>query len=457
MTEEKRTRRSEPITKRTAKNGAVSYEFRADLGVKADGTRDRRRFTYRTLAEARKEYRRITTEVASGTYSKPTTITVDEACAAWLAGRRGIRAVTLRGYTNDLKPVRRFLGGKKLQQLTKDDGDALVSWMLTEGRQSVSHLQPESLAGQIVALVGRHPDGITSSEISAAFPGQDTATRLSDLAKRGQITRLRRAVYGPASQATEETREPAGVKPVTVRATLTAFTMVVKSYVDQGVLPRNVVALVERPADAIEESDDAARTAKSWTLAEAEAFRAAVADHRLFACWLLSIYGMRRSEVLGLKWSAIDGDVLRVRRGRVALDAGVTDEGLPKSRRSWRDLPLPADVVAALGALKRRQRAEALALGVPWDEDRLVATREDGTPVPPEWWTDEFHRIRERAGLRRIQLKGLRNTSVSLMLDRGHPVHVVAAWHGHDPSMSLSIYADAKADELRAAGGSLFG
>ena len=62
-----------------------------------------------------------------------------------------------------------------------------------------------------------------------------------------------------------------------------------------------------------------------------------------------------------------------------------------------------------------------------------------------------------RARLRRIKLHDLRNTSVSLMLDQAIPVHIVAAWHGHDPAVSLSIYADAKADELRAAGASLFG
>ena len=68
-----------------------------------------------------------------------------------------------------------------------------------------------------------------------------------------------------------------------------------------------------------------------------------------------------------------------------------------------------------------------------------------------------FRSERERAGLRRIHLKALRNTSVSLMLDQRHPVHIVAAWHGHDPAVSLSIYSDAKADELRAAGAALFG
>lgn len=84
----KRTRRAEPISKRVAKNGTVSYEFRADLGAKPDGSRDRRRFTYRTLAEARKELRRITSEVATGTYHRPTSVTVDEACDEWLNGRR---------------------------------------------------------------------------------------------------------------------------------------------------------------------------------------------------------------------------------------------------------------------------------------------------------------------------------------------------------------------------------
>lgn len=46
--------------------------------------------------------------------------------------------MTLQGYTHDLAAVRRFLGSKKLQQLTKADGDALVDWMLTEGRSSRS-------------------------------------------------------------------------------------------------------------------------------------------------------------------------------------------------------------------------------------------------------------------------------------------------------------------------------
>lgn len=235
---------------------------------------------------------------------------------------------------------------------------------------------------------------------------------------------------------------------------------------DQGVLARNVIALVERPKDA--DPDDAAPlaenfpgtepTAKSWTLAEVLQFRDVVRGHRLYACWLLSCYGLRRSEVLGLRWNAVDLDTgtLSVRRGRVAVGSQAI-EGAPKSRRSRRDLPLPADVTEALRALRHRQQTEAIELGRGWSDDRLVAVHEDGTPLRPESYTDEFQRLRTRAGLSRIKLHGLRNTSVTLMLDQGHPPHIVAGWHGHDPAVALSIYSDVKADELRAVGASLFG
>jgi site-specific recombinase XerD len=99
----------------------------------------------------------------------------------------------------------------------------------------------------------------------------------------------------------------------------------------------------------------------------------------------------------------------------------------------------------------------AKAFGIPWSNNRLIAVREDGSPIRHEWYSDEFQHLRERAGLRRIHLKGLRNTSVSLMLAGGLPVHVVAAWHGHDPAVSLSIYSDAQREDLRTAGATLFG
>lgn len=471
----RRSPRAEPITRRVAKNGAVSYEFRTVVGVKPNGSPERQRFSYRTLAEARKELRKITTQVAAGTYAKRIELTVDEACDEWLSGRRGIRKVTVYSYENDLKPVCRFLGGRRLQQLTKSDGDALVEWMLTKARTSPRHYLPNSLASRVETLLGDYPEGVAAAQLVAAFPGADVYSCLHALAATGRATRLKRGVYAPVpgGEGTAGEATKRGLAPITVRSTLTTFTTMMQSFVDQGVLPRNVITLVERPKDAdggeaVESTSQAVGekagadnleepTVKSWTLTEVQTFRDSVRDHRLYACWLLSCYGLRRSEVLGLRWNVVDLEtgLLLVRRGRVVVGTETVD-GKPKSRRSRRDLPLPSDVIEALSALKTRQQSEARALGVRWSEDRLIAVSADGKPARPGRYTDEFQLLRQRAGLRRIRLHGLRNTSVSLMLDQGHPVHIVAAWHGHNPAVSLSIYADAKADELRAAGEGLF-
>ena len=124
--------------------------------------------------------------------------------------------MTLQGYTHDLKPVRRYLGGKKLQQLTKADGDELVEWMLTEGRRSSpKRYRPGGLAARVVELIERHVEGIAAATIAAAFPEDDVHTCLSGLLRAGRVTRPRRAVY--ALNELAEAEVPArGVKPVTV-------------------------------------------------------------------------------------------------------------------------------------------------------------------------------------------------------------------------------------------------
>lgn len=337
------------------------------------------------------------------------------------------------------------------------DVDKLVGWMLTDGRvDQRANVDPNSLSSRVAAFVALHTDGVTARAIQTEFAGQDVHTRLSALLRAGRIQRVSRGVYAAAEA--QDSTQPHGVKPVTVRSTLTALSMMVQSYVDQGKLPRNVVALVERPADEIDDrdDDDDAEDPKAWTVAEVQRFRQVAQGHRLYAAWLMSTYGMRRSEVLGMRWTRFSDASLKVRRGRVAVGT-TTEENLPKSKRSRRDLPPPTELAAALRSLKRVQRAECLALDIEWTDDRLIVVDEAGAPLRPERYSDEFQRISRAAGLRRIQLKGLRNSSVSSMLALGIPVHIVAAWHGHDPAMSLSIYSVVQGEDLAAAGSAAFG
>ncbi len=217
----------------------------------------------------------------------------------------------------------------------------------------------------------------------------------------------------------------------------------------QGLTVRNVAALVERPR--VEH-----REQRTWTLPQARTFLSFVAEDRLAAAWWLTMRGLRRGEALGLRWVDVDLDAgtLTVRQARV-LAGGRAVVGAPKSARGRRRLPLDSDLVAALRSLRAREAAERLAAGSAYDDSGLVVTNELGRPVRPEWYSDRFNRLSREAGLPTIRLHDARHTAATLMLEAGTPVHVVAAWLGHDPAVTHRTYAHAHDDALRTAGEAL--
>ncbi|MEV0854719.1 tyrosine-type recombinase/integrase [Nocardia fluminea] len=441
----KKSRRAEPINMHTAKNGKVSFWFQVDIGVRPDGKRDRPRFTYDTKTEARREYRRISTEVANGTYVAVTKTALGEFLTAWLDGRRDVRRVTLEGYRDALKPVIARLGGLPLQHLAKAHIDELVTWRLTEGRQV--QRAPGEASDAVLAFVAKHPEGVRYAQVTEKF-GEKGARHLDRLRVAGHIDRPRRGVY-VATAAAPNVREPRGVSERTVVTMLTQLTAALDDAVSQGLVTRNVARLVKRPDMTDPEMN-------VWNREQVATFREHVREHRLYALFLLSMCGLRRSEIMGLRWSRIEGGTLAVTRGRVSVGKD-TDEGDPKSRRSRRSLPLPADVLAALSRLRTVQRAEALALGVRWSDDRFVAVEEDGSLVRPEWYSDEFQRQAKAAGVPVIRLHDARHTAATVLLDSGVSVSAAAKWLGHDPAVLLRRYAHVYDEALESAGAALFG
>lgn len=82
-------------------------------------------------------------------------------------------------------------------------------------------------------------------------------------------------------------------------------------------------------------------------------------------------------------------------------------------------------------------------------------TDELGSPVHPEWFSDEFHRVRERAGLPRIRLHDQRHTANSLMAAAGVPDHIRAAWCGHAVAVNTGTYTHARPEDMAVALGAL--
>jgi integrase len=139
------------------------------------------------------------------------------------------------------------------------------------------------------------------------------------------------------------------LSPRSINLMLTLLGSVLEDSVRQGALSRNVARMVERPRQIKKEM-------RTWTAEQARTFLEAVADDRLSAAFRLSLYGLRRSEVLGLRWSDIDlqAKTLTIRRSRVEVGSEVI-EGEPKTERSRRKLPLSDGLVTALRALKAQQ------------------------------------------------------------------------------------------------------
>jgi integrase len=75
--------------------------------------------------------------------------------------------------------------------------------------------------------------------------------------------------------------------------------------------------------------------------------------------------------------------------------------------------------------------------------------------VHPDWYSDEFHRLRESAGVARITLRNGRATANTLMADAGVPDHIRAAWCGHTVAVNVASYTAARPESLGQALGAL--
>jgi integrase len=99
---------------------------------------------------------------------------------------------------------------------------------------------------------------------------------------------------------------------------------------------------------------------------------AAAAVARTACGWRLSLYGLRRGEVMGLRWSDVDIErcSVSIEQSRTTVDGGKEVIDVPKSVRSVRTLPLDHALVSALRGLRTRQSEERLAAGPAYDGRR---------------------------------------------------------------------------------------
>ncbi len=154
--------------------------------------------------------------------------------------------------------------------------------------------------------------------------------------------------------------------------------------------------------------------------------------------------GLRRGELLALRWRNLDLDIgtLTVVETAYKLDNGEYRIKEPKTPQSRRTVTLPSSLVELFKAYRVDQELLRIQLGVTLDVDDFAFIRPDGSPINPNAVTLAFKRILKRTGLKGIRMHDLRHTHATLMLKAGVHPKVVSERLGHaNIGITLDIYS----------------
>lgn len=154
--------------------------------------------------------------------------------------------------------------------------------------------------------------------------------------------------------------------------------------------------------------------------------------------------GCRRGELVGLRWSDIDGGILTVQRALVHVPGGkIIAKGTKTG--AVKHVALPFGLVAELAAYRHQARQWATDAGVTYTEDGpiLAHQRKDPsgrTPYRPEWLSQEWTRLCARAGVPNFTLHGLRHMHGSILADAGVSLAAIAKRQGHGVQVLAERY-----------------
>ena len=171
---------------------------------------------------------------------------------------------------------------------------------------------------------------------------------------------------------------------------------------------------------------------------------------------LAAYFGLRRSEALGLKWSAVDFDnkTVSISHKVIKTDDGIVGMDVMKTKSSYRTLPLIPQVEDALLKEKAKQdeMQRIMRRGYCKKYTDYICVDAIGEIIKPDYVTNHFKILLRDNGLKQIRFHDLRHSCASLLLANGVPMKMIQDWLGHsDMGTTANIYSHIDSESKKAS------
>lgn len=255
--------------------------------------------------------------------------------------------------------------------------------------------------------------------------------------------------YEYLAEEGKNTRTKKGLSPKTIKEHHNLIASILDMACDDELIPRNPARKAKPPKVTRPEIE-------SFDIETIKEIRKCLDNEplkwKLLTCTLI-VTGARRGEILGLKWTDLEKDILHINRAILySRNKGIYEDSV-KTKSSKRYYKLPASIVEMLQKHKIQQNMEKEKYGDAYTPSPYIFTKVLGGPMHPDSITDYLRKFSERYGLPHINPHKFRHTVASILIAEGEDPVTVSHYLGHsNPTVTTSIYAHAFSEkQIKAA------
>ncbi len=236
-----------------------------------------------------------------------------------------------------------------------------------------------------------------------------------------------------------------------VRNYLTVLSQICEDAVQKRKLADNPVKAVKRPKKQKYKPS-------FYAASQMKEFLAAIDKEPTGAMFkITAVYGLRRSELLGLKWDSIDFENKQVTiQHVVSRFSTIVEKDDTKTEESHRTYPMTPEIEKIFLAEKEKENRCRKLFGDAYNENDYVFKWDDGRTYTPDYLTRKFKSILKKYDMPMIRLHDLRHSCASILLESGHNLKDVQQWLGHaDIQTTGNVYGHLTNEHLKTVGSDL--